>query len=88
MLTHDLSDGDGLGQGGWGAGPRHVVGSHTELHLLPGRQVPDDDGRPICQAIKRWDPLIRCGKGPGSGVIQSILSNWFHFLVFAYICTN
>lgn len=33
-LTHDLSDGDGLGQRGWGATPGDVDRHHSEQHLL------------------------------------------------------
>lgn len=42
-LTHDLSDGHRLSQHGGGTGPRHVVGAHTELQLVPGGEVPDDE---------------------------------------------
>lgn len=41
-LTHDLSDGHGLGQRGGRTGPRHVVGAHAELQLVSGGEVPDD----------------------------------------------
>lgn len=42
-LTHDLSDGHGLGQRGGGTGSRHVVGAHAELELVSGSEVPDDE---------------------------------------------
>lgn len=42
LLTHDLSDGDGLSQSGGSTGSRHVVGSHTELQLVSGGEVSDN----------------------------------------------
>lgn len=42
-LTHDLSDGHGLSQGGGRTGPRHVVGPHAELQLVSRGEIPDDE---------------------------------------------
>mgnify|MGYP000129689595 CR=1 FL=1 len=51
LLTHYLSDGDGLSQSGGAAGSRHVEGSNTELQPVPGGETPDDQGRPVSQTL-------------------------------------
>lgn len=39
VLTHDLSDGDGLRERGGGAAAGDVDGHHPEQHLLPHWQI-------------------------------------------------
>lgn len=40
-LTHDLSDGDSLEEGGGGAASSHVDSHHSEQHLLSDREAFD-----------------------------------------------
>lgn len=54
VLTHYLSDGDGLSQGGGSTGSRHVVGSHTELQLVSGGEASDGQRRPVSQTLGGW----------------------------------
>lgn len=62
ILTHYLSDGDRLGQSGGIAGSCHVVGSHTELQLVSGGEISDEQRRPLSQTLNGWYPFIRCNQ--------------------------
>lgn len=60
-LTHDLSDGDGLGEFGGGAAPSDVDGNHSEQHFLPHWETLHLVLVPFHWLFIRLHPLITWG---------------------------